>query len=162
MNRASLLYVLAIILSALMLWGVLELGRNLTPPEDLSGKWRLSPAEDNTPLFGSTVDIEQSGRFFQLTFDRGLLMKLKLVNQIGKHDPAAAALFELKGNPWQVTATRQPGGGELLLQISGPQSGKLLAVPLKNTVSGDRRAEAEKKPDAVANAPLEPAAGGRQ
>jgi len=156
-----LFYVLAIGLSALLLWGVLSLGRNMVPPEDLSGKWRLSPAEDNTPLFGSSVDIEQSGRFFQLSFDHGPLMKLKLVNQIGKPDFKAAALFELKGNPWQVVATRQAGGGELLLQITGPQSGKLIAVPMKGSTAGDRRAEADKKQDTVANAPIEPAGGGR-
>src|SRR5688500_18200597 len=81
MSRATVVYILVLLACATAVTVVIERGNALQAPPDLSGLWEVTDA--NLPL-GSTLLVEQSGRFVRLTFADGLTIDAKLVTPITK------------------------------------------------------------------------------
>jgi hypothetical protein len=115
MNKATAIYLVVLLLSAAALWLILRAGSNLRAPTDLSGSWEIGGEEPATlESLGDTVSIEQSGQFFQLRFERGLTIDLRLV------DATSGGLL-FAGAKWQLNAIGQIPNGPFIFRLTGPQ-----------------------------------------
>ena len=127
LNRATVVYGGMILSCAAGLWVVLSMGERLVPPEDLAGKWSLEPrnlAAGTAPkaAFGPGMDVDQSGRFFQIAIENGPQLSLKLDDQSYMDIPGMRIVrLALVGEPWRLTIEGPPGGDEMVLRIAGPQ-----------------------------------------
>jgi hypothetical protein len=111
LKRAANTYILMSLFCAAGLWVILAYGGTQVAPPDLAGKWKLAePA-----ALGPTMNVEQSGRFFQISFDNGSVLKLKLVNQQGTR-------LKLSGHGWTLFADLSPGGEDMGVHLTGEQS----------------------------------------
>ena len=107
MSRATTVYVVMIVALVGGLWAVLSIGGRLSAPEDLAGRWELSP--------GQAVSVEQSGKFFQLTFGPDKPVDLTLA----KAEPAHVQLTGHNG--WSVAFDGPVGGDEKVVTVVGPK-----------------------------------------
>ena len=95
-------------------------------PEDLAGKWRIqSTAPDR---LGPDLNIEQSGRFFQIAFEHGPHLNLKL---------QSTSPMVLANADWKLIISGHVGGEEKTLQLEGPQNGRWTAHRLVRTFPAD-------------------------
>jgi hypothetical protein len=146
MNRATAVYIIMAVVGIAGMWVILALGATLTAPPDMAGKWALMPpgthfsssksgaaggeaasAEtDKAPVMA----VEQSGEFFQVSFDEGPMLDLRLkpvgsaVDRSGK--PQSQAM-ELVGGPWKLTLAGMAGGDVLDVTLEGPRQGRWAA-----------------------------------
>jgi hypothetical protein len=113
------------------LWAVLAYGNRLQAPEDLAGKWTLAPLSPNssrtqTGTYGPTMTIDQSGQFFQVSFENGPHLDLRL------HE---SQVLMMQGNPvvfmklsddrgWNVRAWGAPGGDVWRVFVNRPLDGQ--------------------------------------
>jgi hypothetical protein len=130
------------------MWVILTLGATLTAPPDLAGKWALLPPGTRVPSGKATaamgdppagggagktpmMAVEQSGEFFQVTFDEtsidgGLLLKLRLkpmgsgADASGKPQQQA---MQLSGGLWNLTMAGMLGTDVLDVTLAGPRQG---------------------------------------
>jgi hypothetical protein len=77
-SRPTVVYVIMLGCSVVGLWVILTLGRNLKPPPNLSGQWKLTPAGNASAKVGTTMQVEQSGRFFQIAFENTASVGMRL------------------------------------------------------------------------------------
>ena len=68
-SRPTIVYVVMLACTAVGLWAILAVGHHLKPPPNLAGQWRLTPETPGAAAVGSTMQIEQSGRFLQVSFE---------------------------------------------------------------------------------------------
>jgi hypothetical protein len=107
------------------LWTVLEIGGYLVAPEDLAGKWQLqSTGPTSDEVKGPGLNIEQSGKFFQVSFEHGPQLDLKL---------QSGSPMVLAGSNCSLTVTGHMGGDDKTLQLEGPLQGKWTAHRLTRT-----------------------------
>ena len=133
------------------LWVVLAYGNQLHAPQDLAGKWTLVPASQSlageapAAAFGPGMTIEQSGRFFQVSFENGPRLNLKLDAEIERPIPGGQAnRITLVGTPWQLTTLGAPDGDECIVQLTGPshdQSGRWKAQRVMRTFPNTSKAQ---------------------
>jgi len=145
MHRATIVYIVMIIACAGGLWAVLSYGGTLTPPEDLAGKWTLTPATAAGPFirlapYGPGMTVDQSGRFLQIAFENGPRLDFRLGQPAemlpvpGKDEPVER--LELTNSGWILKAWGKPGGDEWTMWLVGPedsQSGKWMAKRVVRT-----------------------------
>lgn len=147
MRRASIIYVLVAVACAWGLWWVLARGGRLRAPEDLAGRWTLSraaaPAEPAMPMapYGPAMTIDQSGQFFQVSFENGPRLDLKLHEQteftVGKN---RSFRLELVGAEWNLRGWTTAGSDEMVVHLVGPardKSGRWTARRLVRTFAAD-------------------------
>jgi len=123
-NRATVVYGAMILACALGEWAVLSFGERIVPPEDLAGKWVLeapSAPAIKAARFGPEMSIDQSGRFFQVSFDNGPSLNLTLDQQTYIDVPnARLARLELVNGPWRMVAEGRPGTEQMGIRLTGP------------------------------------------
>src|SRR5437879_3078134 len=128
MHRATLIYIAMILACALGLWAVLSVGNPLQAPEDLAGKWMLAPSTPAGPFlrvapYGPDMTIDQSGKFFQVTFDNGPRLDFRLAGPAevmplpGKE--TVLERLELSSPGWVLKAWGKPGGDEWMMWLVG-------------------------------------------
>ena len=106
MSKPTAVYAVMIVALVGGLWAVLSIGGRLSAPEDLAGRWELAQ--------GQSVSVEQSGRFFQLTFGPDKPVDLTLAK-------AERAHVLLTGrNGWSVAFDGPVGGDEKVVTVAGP------------------------------------------
>ena len=120
MSRPALVYISMILALIAGLWLVLEIGRYLPDaPEDLAGKWQIKPTSGDAGGQGGPqgpgLNIEQSGNFFQVAFEHGPQLNLKLQR---------GTPMVLTNDTWKLTIAGREGGDEKTLQLEGPQAGR--------------------------------------
>ena len=153
MSRATLVYIAVILVSAAGLWAIVRAGQGLRAPTDLSGVWVVGGEEPAVPEhLGETVAIEQSGRFVQLTFARGLRVDVKLND--AHHEPAAGENLDLvfEGPRWKLSAFGADADGPLIFRLSGPEKHTFTVTRLDSQAPkkpGGAGAQASALPDAV-------------
>jgi hypothetical protein len=91
------------------LWAVLAIGARLSAPEDLAGKWQLQSQVRGIP--DDTLTIEQSGRFFQVSFEHGPHLDLKLEDN--------SQPLRLVHGDTTLTISGEPGDDKIM-QLTGP------------------------------------------
>jgi hypothetical protein len=79
-SRPTVVYLVMLGCSVFGLWAILAMGRNLKPPPDLSGQWQLTRATSEPAKTSSTMQVEQSGRFFQITFENSPAFGMQLTD----------------------------------------------------------------------------------
>jgi hypothetical protein len=126
LSRPVVVYLVMIVVLVAGLWTVLDVGGHLIAPEDLAGKWQVQSA-DGDPR-GPGLNIEQSGKFFQIAFEHGPQLDLKLQST----SPTVLA----NGN-WKMTITGREGGDDKTLQLEGPQAGRWSAHRTVRTFASD-------------------------
>jgi len=112
-NRATLVYILMVVVCASGLWVIVRAGSHLKAPPDLSGEWVVSASPVVAGL-GDTMQVEQSGRYLRLTFAGGLVLDLKIVGDF------SGETLHFAGNAWKMTATLPRPGEALAARLEGP------------------------------------------
>lgn len=124
MHRATLVYIVLIIVFAAALAAILIIGSGLTPPMDVRGHYRvLSDAAlpgGITPSFS----IEQSGKFAIMQFDGGLKLPLRLSDQQMVH---GGTQLDWEGGDWKIKTVGKRNTGELEFTVAGPVSAEFRA-----------------------------------
>lgn len=123
MSRATIVYVLMLLLGVGGLWLILGAGSRLRAPTDLSGAWGVGSEDPTIPeTLGDTVNIEQSGRFVRLDFAKGLIIDVKLKDE-SLPDPVHGKLLDMifEGPTWKMSALGEGRGGPLIVKLTGPQ-----------------------------------------
>ena len=127
MHRATVVYILMIFACAVGLWGVLVYGNRLQAPEDLAGKWTLSPisqtaAHPQSASYGPAMTIDQSGQFFQVSFENGPRLDLRLQeNQLLPMQDKPVVFMKLaESRGWSVRAWGPPGGDVWRVFVNRP------------------------------------------
>ena len=150
MNRATIVYVVVVAACAAGLWGVIAAGGNLTAPEDFAGKWTLSsttPAGPGIPMapYGPCMNVDQSGKFFQIVFDNGPRLNLTM-SEPGEVLPVPGQQIErieLTSAGWLINLWGKPDGDQWVIHLIGPtndQSGKWVAKRVSRTFQGSSSA----------------------
>jgi hypothetical protein len=124
MSRATIVYIVMLLACVAGVWAILRAGSRLEAPTQLSGAWSIV-AEDPALIeqLGSTLTLEQSGRFVQITFQRGLSVDVKLVDG-ARPDPDAGRLLDMRfeGPTWKLSALGPGAGGPLIFRLTGPEN----------------------------------------
>jgi len=126
LSRPAAVYLVMLVVLIAGLWSVLAIGRHLTAPEDLAGKWQLTPVSAASPA--QILTVEQSGRFFQIAFEHGPQLDLK---QQGDSP------LLLANREWRLTITGQSDGDDKTMQLDGPQSARWTAHRIVRTFPSD-------------------------
>src|SRR5688500_4393848 len=156
MFRAYAIYAIVFVLLIGGLWLILLYGSALSAPQDVSGAWDVQwrdappgPRADvgpEAPVEPDRMLIEQSGRFFTITFQPGPKLSMKMTEGPlleGDDYPRRGASGTLVGDGWTMNLARMYDG-ELHVQLSG-DGGRYSGV-------------ARRSPDAVADASTDPPA----
>ena len=126
MSRTTVIYLLVLLASAAGVSLIIEYGSTLKAPADLTGVWDVGVDESaNRTVLGDKLRVEQSGRFFQLHFDGGLDVGLKLVQEERPEPPERVLQMNLEGDGWKLTAEGAGPEGPLVFRLSGPEEHKL-------------------------------------
>ena len=127
MSRATLVYILMVLVCVAGTVVILKRGHALHAPPDLSGDWHIlgeeAAANDSSGL-GRTMHVEQSGRFVRLRFDRPLTIDVKLLSHIsaaGGPTTRRAVQMQFRGTEWTLTTLGVGAGGPLACTLSGPE-----------------------------------------
>ncbi len=130
------MYLVMIVALVAGLWSVLAMGRNLHAPEDVAGKWQLAPVSAGEP--GQVLTIEQSGRFFQVVFEHGPSLDLKLQGSFSS--------MLLSNKKWTLNIQdRGPDPDDKLMVLTGPESKQWTAHRTVRTFPADVDSAAESK-----------------
>ena len=122
MNRATIIYICVLTACAAGLWIVISLGDTLVPCQDLAGRWKLEnkfPAVTFLP-YGPNVSVEQSGSFFQMSFEHGPKLNLKLIDQ--KFNPLPGGqivVVSMQNGPWTIIMQGKPDSDDMALEVVG-------------------------------------------
>lgn len=119
-----------IVACAAGLWVILRAGYGLQAPVDLSGAWSIGGEDPSVAkTLGETVNIEQSGQFVRLNFERGLHVDVKLT-AIRPKDATANKMLDMnfESRAWKVTALGQNADGPLIFQLIGPEKHRFTAT----------------------------------
>ena len=88
MRRSTFFYLSLLLFLVLGLWLVIHAGSRLSAPQDLSGLWTV---ESSSLHSFHSVGIEQSGRYFQISFDSAAPIDFQMAESIpaapGANDP---------------------------------------------------------------------------
>ena len=84
-SRPTVVYVVMLIACAVGLWIILSVGENLKPPANLAGQWELTATTPQSAKVGTTLQVDQSGRFFQVAFDSNAKIGMKLTDGTPSH-----------------------------------------------------------------------------
>lgn len=128
LSKPVVVYLVMIVVLVGGLWAVLALGGNLSAAEDLAGKWELHPIAGGSE--GKTMNIEQSGEFFQISIDQGKLMDLKL------HEHSSSKLV-LSNRHTQLTVSGNEGGDDKTFLLTGDKNGQWNAHRTVRTFPAD-------------------------
>lgn len=154
MHRATAVYIIMAIAGIAGMWVILAVGATLTAPPDLAGKWALlppgthvvsnakqgSPPETSLDSKAPIMAVEQSGEFFQVIFEDGPVLRLRLkplgsgVDSAGKPEQQA---MQLVGGPWTLTLTGMLGGDVLDVALAGPRTGHWTARRIVHTFAAN-------------------------
>ncbi len=141
MNRAAVVYLVMLVVLVGGLWTVLAIGSSLEAPQDLAGKWQLSPAGPDG--WGPDMQVEQSGRFFQVFIDHGPRLDLKRAIETDRR-------ILLTNSMYQVTFTGLAlAADEKQLLIEGPQGGRWTARRVSRKYPSDLPVRPTTKPVAT-------------
>ena len=120
MSRGTLVYILMFIALVGGMWVILPLGEGLVAPFNLAGRWEIEPDLSMGPRvgppLGRTMEVEQSGRYFQVRFASGRTLDLKLMRE-SRHD--ARVKMELAGGGWDMTCDANAAGGTMHIDLRG-------------------------------------------
>src|SRR5690242_15006230 len=87
MSRATIIYILVLVVAVAGVMVILNRGERLTAPPDVSGEWTIGRIDAASPAPADTVGrhlfIEQSGRFVRMNFENGLQLDAKLIYERG-------------------------------------------------------------------------------
>jgi hypothetical protein len=99
------------------LWAVLAMGSHLVAPEDLAGKWKLQSVIHGIP--DDCLNIEQSGRFYQITFDvdHGTRLDLKWTDR-------SANVIHLANGDTKLSISGLPDSDDKTIELSGSHAGR--------------------------------------
>ena len=121
-NRAGIVYGIMILLSASGVWAVLSIGQRLIAPDDLAGKWTLETLLISTRPDVQEMTVEQSGKFFQISFENGPKLNLVLDEQSFSSSSAQQSVrLALTDGPWHLTFQGPPDGDEMQVALTGPK-----------------------------------------
>jgi hypothetical protein len=135
-SRPAAVYLAMICVLILGLWAVLEIGNNyLSAPEDMAGKWQIQSASSSDP-FGPGMNVEQSGKFFQVAFDHGPQLDLTM---------QSTSPMVLTNPKWKLTITGRDGSDDKKVRLEGPQTGQWLAHRTVRTFPPDTAAPTTKE-----------------
>jgi hypothetical protein len=109
-SRPAVVYLVMIVVLIVGLWLVLEIGSYLSTPEDLAGKWQMPSAD---AIGGPGFNVEQSGKFFQIVFDHGPQLDLKL---------KSTSPTVLSNDKWKLTIAGRDGSDDKNFDLTGPQN----------------------------------------
>jgi hypothetical protein len=127
------LVMLAVLIAGL--WSVLAIGRHLRAPYDLAGKWQLTPASSGP---SQILTVEQSGKFFQISFDQGPTLDLKL--QSGTN--ASKIALGNKTTQLLILSTANPSDADnKMFVLTGPHPGQWNAHRTVRTFPEDVQSE---------------------
>jgi hypothetical protein len=144
MKRATSVYVIMLIAFGIGLWAIITTGSVfLHAPHDLSGTWVLRQEPASAPEAFRELNIDQSGRFFRISFN-GQAHSLSL--ESSQRTDTGELRIVLRGNSLGAEFRTTPGSYRYDLQTSGALSGRWLAVR-KSTAHRQPRA-----PDATQHA----------
>src|SRR5262245_10606476 len=113
MNRATLIYVVMIAVFGAGLVAILRLGRGLSVPPDLAGKWQCEPDE-------KVMQIDQSGRFVVIDLD-GTRRSMRITQQEKQPDGRMRLKLDGHGESLQVTGAPHGDDAEFLLSTGSLQ-----------------------------------------
>lgn len=154
MNRATAVYIIMGVVAIAGMWVILALGGTLTAPPDLAGQWELLPPGEKISVVekmgASSVDpmaagkrpmmaVEQSGEFFQVTFDDGPRLNLRLQpakeggNQPGARNQQAMVL---SGSSSRMTVSGMLGTDVVAVSLTGARQGQWTAHRVMHTFAG--------------------------
>ena len=115
MSKATTVYLGLFALLVVGLWLILSFGSKLTAPTDLSGNWELISPDAKSP--SGEMSIDQSGRYIQLTFDKGPQLSLHMVEDQPQR-------IVLKDEHWTITFESVAEADEYQVIAQGPQPGQ--------------------------------------
>ncbi len=119
MSRATVVYLVMLVVLVGGLWGVLAIGATLSAPENLDGRWAAAGGSAVNTWKGLTV--EQSGQYFQLAFDDNPAAPTIGVTMVGH--PTDGPLTLARG-PWHVTIDGTAGQDAVrTFRVDGPTPG---------------------------------------
>lgn len=127
MSKSTFTYLSTVTALGVGLWCILKAGSRLQAPPDLEGSWELSSSVGLAPgtgvPFAARMEVEQSGRYFQITFDTGLRLDAKLLEITERPDSRTAApiRMRLSAGEWSLIADGARGAEEFHFELSGPK-----------------------------------------
>ena len=122
MSRATLIYILMLVICAAGVWAIIRAGQRLQAPTDLSGLWYVGGEDPAVPEhLGETVDVEQSGKFFRLNFSRGLRVDVRLAEPPDKPEAGENLDLIFEGPQWKLAAFGASADGPLIFRLMGPE-----------------------------------------
>ena len=120
MSRGTLVYILMFAALVGGMWVILPLGEGLVAPFNLAGRWEIEPDLSMGPRvgppLGRTMEVEQSGRYFQIRFASGRTLDLRLMRET-RQDPRVK--MELAGGGWDMTCDADATGGTMRINLRG-------------------------------------------
>lgn len=126
-TRATWVYLAMLTVFCIGLWSILKIGSSYQAPADLAGEWKLhtSAVQEDDPS-GPTLRIEQSGRFFRMTFDDKVVsLRLESQEPLKKN---RACQMRLVGEGVDVVMRGTPDADEMDIHAQGAVEGQWLAV----------------------------------
>jgi len=118
LSRPAAVYLVMIVVLIAGLWAVLAMGSHLVAPEDLAGKWKLQSIIHGIP--DDNLDIEQSGRFYQVSFESGTRLNLKWTER-------TANVIQLGNGDTKLTIAGLPDSDDKTIELSGSHAGRWAA-----------------------------------
>ena len=132
MKRASVSYVIMLVIFILGQWAVVEFGTRLRAAPDIAGQWSLSPdlesPASNAPSHKMTVS--QSGKFLDLYFDNGVHVPARIESAANK----SADELHLAGTKYIFNAEGSLSTAELRCFLQLPNWVTLPIGPVEMTV----------------------------
>src|SRR5829696_7300371 len=120
MSRGTLVYILMFAALVGGMWVILPLGEGLVAPFNLAGRWEIEPDLSMGPRvgppLGRTMEVEQSGRYFQVRFASGRTLGLKLVRETRQE---TRVKMELAGGGWDMTCDANATDGTMRINLRG-------------------------------------------
>ncbi len=118
MSRPAVVYLAMIVVLVAGLWAVLAIGSHLVAPEDLAGKWKLQSTIHGIP--DENANIEQSGRFYQITFNDGKTLDLKWTDRTEN-------VIHLANRDTKLTISGVMDSDDKTIELSGSVAGRWAA-----------------------------------
>ena len=123
MSRGTVVYIAMAAALAGGMWVILPMGERLVAPFNLAGRWEIEPDLSMGPRvgppLGRTMEVEQSGRYFQVRFASGRTLDLKLMRET-RQDPRVK--MELAGGGWDMTCDADAADGTMRIDLRGAVS----------------------------------------